>query len=62
MAHDHTFDCKICGAHLDSQRDLDGHTSDKHPGRVSANPSGNRASESDSAIRDRKKINDLERL
>ena len=30
MAHTHEFDCKVCGAHLDSRQELDQHTRDKH--------------------------------
>lgn len=32
MAHTHEFDCKICGAHLDSRQELDQHNHDNHPG------------------------------
>jgi hypothetical protein len=31
MAHTHEFDCKVCGAHLDSRQDLDRHNREKHP-------------------------------
>jgi hypothetical protein len=31
MAHTHEFDCKICGEHLDSKRELDDHFRDRHP-------------------------------
>jgi len=30
MAHTHEFDCKVCGAHLDSRKELDQHTLEKH--------------------------------
>ena len=30
MAHDHTFDCRQCGAHLDSQEELNQHIRDRH--------------------------------
>jgi hypothetical protein len=30
MPHTHEFDCKVCGAHLDSQQDLDLHNREKH--------------------------------
>ena len=30
MAHTHEFDCKVCGAHLDSRQDLDKHNREKH--------------------------------
>jgi len=25
MAHTHEYDCKVCGAHLDSRQELDQH-------------------------------------
>lgn len=31
MAHTHEFDCKACGAHLDSREELDRHNRDHHP-------------------------------
>ena len=30
MAHTHEFDCKVCGAHLDSRQELDKHNKEKH--------------------------------
>jgi hypothetical protein len=30
MAHTHEFDCKVCGAHLDSRQELDKHNRDNH--------------------------------
>jgi hypothetical protein len=30
MAHTHEFDCKVCGAHIDSRQDLERHTREKH--------------------------------
>ena len=30
MAHTHEFDCKLCGAHLDTRQELDRHTREKH--------------------------------
>ena len=30
MAHTHEFDCRVCGAHLDSRQELDQHNRDKH--------------------------------
>ncbi|MFL5577886.1 MAG: hypothetical protein ACJ79S_18175 [Gemmatimonadaceae bacterium] len=35
MAHTHEFDCRICGAHLDSRRELDEHNREMHPGATS---------------------------
>jgi len=34
--HTHEFDCIICGAHLDSEQELDRHNKDKHTPRVAA--------------------------
>jgi hypothetical protein len=31
MAHTHEFDCKVCGEHLDSKKELDEHNRDRHP-------------------------------
>jgi hypothetical protein len=36
MAHTHEFDCIVCGAHLDSEEELDRHNEEKHTPRVSA--------------------------
>lgn len=30
--HTHEYDCRVCGAHLDSQRELDEHNRRHHPG------------------------------
>ncbi len=32
MAHTHEFDCKQCGAHLDSREDLERHNREQHLG------------------------------
>jgi hypothetical protein len=32
--HTHEFDCRTCGAHLDSREDLDRHTAANHPESV----------------------------
>jgi hypothetical protein len=37
MEHTHEFDCIICGAHLDSEQELDRHNKEKHTPRVAAN-------------------------
>ena len=34
MAHTHEFDCKVCGAHLDTRQDLDQHNREKHPNQT----------------------------
>ena len=44
--HTHEYDCRICGAHLDSQNDLNQHMREKHaqqgssPGRGQSGQSG----------------------
>lgn len=35
MAHTHEFDCKVCGAHLDSRQELDKHNRDNHSSKQS---------------------------
>jgi hypothetical protein len=30
MAHTHEYDCKVCGAHLDSRQELDQHNREHH--------------------------------
>jgi len=32
MAHTHEFDCRLCGEHLDSSKELDDHFRERHPG------------------------------
>ncbi len=36
MAHTHEFDCPICGAHLDSRKQLDQHSSKEHSQHASS--------------------------
>jgi hypothetical protein len=36
MEHTHEFDCIICGAHLDSEKDLARHNEEKHTPHVAA--------------------------
>jgi hypothetical protein len=40
MAHNHEFDCKVCGAHLDSRQDLDDHNRENHPSGAQSSQSG----------------------
>lgn len=56
MAHTHEFDCKVCGAHLDSRQELDQHNRQKHPdqarqagGSSSSGRSGSSGSSSSSS-------------
>lgn len=39
MAHSHEFDCRICGAHLDSREDLDRHNAKEHGQKASSGSS-----------------------
>ena len=39
MEHTHEFDCKICGAHLDSRQDLDKHNREKHSNQAQSGQS-----------------------
>lgn len=41
MAHTHEFDCKVCGAHLDSRQELDQHNRDKHSASAQSGQSSN---------------------
>jgi len=40
MTHTHEFDCKLCGAHLDSRQDLDKHNREKHASGAQSSQSG----------------------
>ena len=60
MAHEHTFDCQLCGAHLDSARELDQHNRDKHPAQSASSTS--KISGRENEARENRRINDLERL
>jgi hypothetical protein len=39
MAHTHEFDCKVCGAHLDSSEELAQHTKKQHSQTASSSSS-----------------------
>jgi len=49
MAHNHEFDCKLCGAHLDSKRELDQHNRDRHEGIQASGGNGNQSSRATSS-------------
>ena len=55
MAHTHEYDCKVCGAHLDSREDLDRHNREHHQasGSRSADQSRSASSSSNSSSSDR---------
>lgn len=44
MAHTHEFDCKVCGAHLDSREDLDKHNREKHTNQAQSGQSSSKFS------------------
>jgi hypothetical protein len=39
MAHDHSFDCRQCGAHLDSQEELNRHIRENHSAQADSSRS-----------------------
>jgi len=45
MAHTHEFDCKVCGAHLDSRQDLDQHNREKHTASAQSGQSNSSSSQ-----------------
>ena len=45
MAHTHEFDCKVCGAHLDSRQELDQHNRDKHSASAQSGQSSSGSSQ-----------------
>lgn len=36
MAHTHEYDCIVCGAHFDSEKELDRHNQERHEPRNAA--------------------------
>lgn len=48
MAHTHEFDCRICGAHLDSKQELDQHNQKQHTAQASGGSSSGASSASSS--------------
>jgi hypothetical protein len=51
MAHNHEFDCKQCGAHLDSREALDRHNREEHTAQAGSSRNDS-SSSSDSSSRD----------
>jgi hypothetical protein len=51
MAHDHSFDCRQCGAHLDSQDELNRHMKDKHSAQAQSSGSSQQSSSNQSPRR-----------
>jgi hypothetical protein len=50
MAHTHEFDCRVCGAHLDSKRELDEHTKKEHTSQASSASSASNPSDRGSSL------------
>jgi len=46
MAHDHSFDCRQCGAHLDSQEELNRHIRENHSAQAGQQSRGSSQSQS----------------
>ena len=42
MPHDHTYDCRLCGAHLDSQQELNKHNRECHTAQADPGSSESR--------------------
>jgi hypothetical protein len=53
MAHTHEFDCKVCGAHLDSRTELDQHNLKRHPEMRAASGQPYRAPDAPDPERDK---------
>jgi len=53
MAHDHSYDCRQCGAHLDSQDELNRHIRENHSAQTKSSGSSgsSQASSSDPSSR-----------
>jgi hypothetical protein len=49
MAHTHEYDCKACGAHLDSREELEQHNRQYHSGGSQTNQSRSASSSSGSS-------------
>jgi hypothetical protein len=52
MPHDHTYDCRICGAHLDSQQELNKHNRECHSAQAQTETSDARQPRSKSDLND----------
>lgn len=53
MAHTHEYDCKACGAHLDSREELDRHNRQYHSGGTQNDQSRSASSSSGSSSSNR---------
>ena len=60
MAHDHTFDCRVCGAHLDSQQELNKHNRECHTAQAQSGDQSSSSRSSNSSSSSNKR-NDTDR-
>jgi hypothetical protein len=51
MAHDHTYDCRQCGAHLDNQEELNRHIRENHSAQAQQSGSSQQSSSNPSSTR-----------
>ena len=51
MAHDHSYDCRQCGAHLDSQEELNRHIRENHSAQAGQSPGSSQPSSSNPSSR-----------
>jgi hypothetical protein len=51
MAHDHSYDCRQCGAHLDSQEELNRHIRENHSAQAGQSPGSSQSSSSNPSSR-----------
>jgi hypothetical protein len=61
MAHTHEFDCVICGAHFDSEKDLQRHDREAHEPKQAIDPRAPAEPMGNERARNRER-NDSERL
>ncbi len=51
MAHDHSYDCRQCGAHLDSQEELNRHIRENHSAQAGQSPGSSQSQSSNPSAR-----------
>jgi hypothetical protein len=62
MTQEQTYDCRICGAHLDSLRDLGDHTRTEHTDELEGWPATSQSKVNWAETREAKTRNTEERL
>ncbi|HEY4303736.1 MAG TPA: hypothetical protein VGM82_04680 [Gemmatimonadaceae bacterium] len=61
MAHTHEYDCVVCGAHFDSEKDLQRHDQAEHEPRLAIDPRARAEPMGNERARNRER-NESERL